>query len=427
MRNTCERGQINRYTGGYEDSSPYALPQRSMNYTPQLLLVAAVAAVGVLHTIVPDHWVPITLIARQHGWSRGETARASLQAGLGHVMSTLLIAAVVWLGGVAFAARFGHIVDIATSLALIGLGAWIAIGALREMRRGGGHGGSHSHSHSHLSAHSVAQGDPVHGPEKQRFTSEEGELTLSIFEGGGAPHLRLSGLPIDIARAETQREDGTRQLFRFVNRGAYWESIEEVPEPPQFAFAVMIDHRGHTHSFVGQFTDHERSSNGHDLGAAIDGGPEDDRLYAPLGKHVTVVERHAHVHRHGSGAPHAHWYDHDAGTLHVVIAELGSPPPLHEYRHGTPARTALLLILGSSPMVEGLPAFFAAAKYGLKLMVIMAAVFAMSTIATYVLLCVYSTEGLQRVRFGEVEHYGEVLSGAFIALVGLTFWIFPVL
>lgn len=50
------------------------------------------------------------------------------------------------------------------------------------------------------------------------------------------------------------------------------------------------------------------------------------------------------------------------GTLHAVLAELGSPAPLHEHRHKTPARTALLLILGSSPMVEGIPAFFAAAN-----------------------------------------------------------------
>jgi hypothetical protein len=70
-----------------------------MNYGPELLLVAAVATVGVLHTIVPDHWVPITLIARQRGWSKSETARAALQAGIGHVLSTLLIALVVWLPG----------------------------------------------------------------------------------------------------------------------------------------------------------------------------------------------------------------------------------------------------------------------------------------------------------------------------------------
>ena len=76
-----------------------------MNYGPALLLVGAVATVGVLHTIVPDHWVPITLIARQQGWSKSETARAALQAGTGHILSTLLIALVVWLAGVAFAER----------------------------------------------------------------------------------------------------------------------------------------------------------------------------------------------------------------------------------------------------------------------------------------------------------------------------------
>jgi len=32
-----------------------------MEYAPELLLVATVGVVGVLHTIVPDHGVPITL------------------------------------------------------------------------------------------------------------------------------------------------------------------------------------------------------------------------------------------------------------------------------------------------------------------------------------------------------------------------------
>ena len=58
---------------------------------------------------------------------------------------------------------------------------------------------------------------------------------------------------------------------------------------------------------------------------------------------------------------------------------------------------------------------------------VMAVVFAISTIATHVLLCVTSTAGLQRVKLGSFERYGEVLSGAFIALVGLAFWVWPVL
>jgi hypothetical protein len=218
-----------------------------MNESSELLLIGAVAAVGVLHTLVPDHWVPITLIARQRGWSKTETARVSFRAGLGHVLSTLAIALVVWLAGVAVATRFGHWVDTIASLALVAFGGWIAASAWRDLARQAGHG----HSHSHDLHHS----DP-----------------------------------------ETAR-----------------------------------------------------------------------------------------------------------------------------------SRTALLWILGSSPMVEGIPAFFAASKYGFGLIALMSVVFGAATIGTYVLLCVYSTTGLQRVRLGAFERYGEVLSGVVIALVGLAFWIWPVL
>src|SRR6516164_10046255 len=116
-----------------------------MNVGPELLLIGAVAAVGVLHTMVPDHWVPISLIARQRGWSKGETARASLFAGVGHVLSTLLIAIAVWLGGVVVVARFGQVVDTASSIALMAFGVWIAVAAWRELRGFGRHGHSHVH------------------------------------------------------------------------------------------------------------------------------------------------------------------------------------------------------------------------------------------------------------------------------------------
>jgi hypothetical protein len=86
----------------------------------------------------------------------------------------------------------------------------------------------------------------------------------------------------------------------------------------------------------------------------------------------------------------------------------------------------MLLILGSSPMVEGIPAFFAASRYGGALVALMAVVFAASTIATYVALCLLSTAGLQRVSLGPVERYGEVISGIFIAGVGVVFWMWPV-
>jgi hypothetical protein len=195
------------------------------------LLIAAVIAVGVLHTLVPDHWVPITLIARQRHWTCMQTARAAFGAGLGHTLSTLAIGIAVWIAGAVAARHFGTIVSILSSLALIGFGAWIAIAAWRERRT-----------------------------------------------------------------------------------------------------------RAHTDDY-----------------------------------------------HHGQGA------------------------------------TALTLILGSSPMVEGIPAFFAASKFGWELIAIMSVCFAVSTIATYVALCTLSSAALEGLRLGPLEPYGEVLSGVFIMLVGIVF------
>ncbi|MDN7413399.1 hypothetical protein ACSC95_31630 (plasmid) [Burkholderia vietnamiensis] len=338
------------------------------------LLVSAVLVVGVLHTIVPDHWVPITLIARQRGWSRIETARAALQAGTGHVVTTLVLAAIVWLAGVAVAAKFGHWVDTISSIALIAFGLWIGISSWVDLRSGDGHGHSHGpHGHTHGFSHlagASGSDNTIHGPELQRMFGEHGVLELSIYEFGQPPRFRLTSSRPDTVGSitvETSRKDGGRQSFAFERRGEYWESLDDIPEPHGFDVNVTVSHEDHAHSYKTAFAEHDHGDHDH------------------------------HGHDHNGGAPK------------------------------TSPRTALLLILGSSPMVEGIPAFFAAGKYGLGLILVMALVFAASTILTYVLLCVYSTASLQRVRFGAVERYGEVLSGVFISLVGLAFWLFPVL
>lgn len=285
-----------------------------MDGGPQLLLIGVVVAVGVLHTIVPDHWLPIALLGRQQGWSRRETGWAAARAGFGHVVSTLLIGFAVWLGGAALAERFGATVDLVSSAALVAFGGWIAVAALRELRGEAGH----SHGHAHHGHH---------------------------------------------------HHDG----------------------------------HGHTHS-------HDEAAHHHQ--AAMHFGPA-------LAAAVAAPARHIHLHRHGGGLPHSHWHEHD--LAHDVAADIERDPPPHEHSHQSRRSTALVLIVGSSPMVEGIPAFFAAGRYGAPLIAAMAAAFAVSTIATYVALCVASVAGLQRLRLGPIERYGEVLSGALIAAVGLFF------
>lgn len=286
-----------------------------MSDAPQWLLIGGVIVVGVLHTMVPDHWLPITLLARQQGWTRAETAWAAAQAGFGHVVSTLLLGLAVWLGGATLAERFGTAVDLAASAALVVFGGWIALSAWREQHHAAGehHHSGHHHGHNH--------------------------------------------------------------------------------------------HRAHHHAAAHRHATAEWLA---------------DPLYLPAGG-AAVLGRHIHLHRHGGGLPHVHWHDHLQGTMHEVPPEPIGDPPLHQHRHKTAARTALVLILGSSPMVEGIPAFFAASRYGVVLLSAMALAFAASTIATYVALCVGSTEGLQRLRLGRFERYGEVLSGGFIAAIGLAF------
>ena len=229
------------------------------------LLIATVAVVGVLHTMVPDHWAPIAAIARTRGWSRGKTTRAAALAGFGHVTSTLVLGAVAWAIGMVAAQHYGHLFNRLAAVALIGFGGWIAIASWREVRS------------------------------------------------------------------------------------------------------------------------------------------------AELG--------HAHLHRHADGTEHVHWHEHEKDNWHAV--EGGAIALMHDHAHAVSGRTALLLILGSSPMIEGLPAFFAASTYGANLLGIMAVVFALSTIATYVALSTLAHGGLERLQLGKFERYGEVLSGAFVACVGV--------
>ena len=289
-------------------------------FAQEALLVLGVAAVGVLHTLAPDHWVPITLIARQRGWSTLETARAALIAGSGHTVSTLVIGIVVWFAGAELGALYGNIIDAVASLALVAFGLWIAFSGWRELK--GGHAHDHHHGHS-----------PDHGQS-----------------------------------------------------------------------------HGHNHSH-GHDHDHDHAYH--------------DALYAPMeGAFVALI--HTHAHRHGDGRPHVHRHDHTSATVHAITADTILAPPLHEHIHKTGVRTALLLILGSSPMIEGLPAFFAASRYGLALLIVMTVIFAISTIGTYVVLCSVSLAGMNRVGLGPLERYGEVVSGLFIALVGVAFWIWPI-
>lgn len=128
-----------------------------MNTTSVPLLIIAAGTVGFLHSILPDHWVPLAVIGRTQRWSIAHVARVSFLASVGHVLTSLIIAAIVAAIGLQFRSQFetqqGHIVGAILVVTGLGFLVWSLTG----------HGG-HSHEHeSHI--HFDAQGhmhEPAH-------------------------------------------------------------------------------------------------------------------------------------------------------------------------------------------------------------------------------------------------------------------------
>jgi len=102
--------------------------------------------------------------------------------------------------------------------------------------------------------------------------------------------------------------------------------------------------------------------------------------------------------------------------LRVTVDAVPSPSAL-------PARTALMLVLGSSPSIETVPTFLAAAPLGIAAFVALSLAFSITTIGTYVVTCVLSVAGLEQFRYAPIERYGEVISGVLVSIIGVVFLI----
>ena len=103
-------------------------------------------------------------------------------------------------------------------------------------------GGDHYHGHSHGNAHEGHDHDVAH----RIVTAGTGTVVLEVFEDGVPPRFRLRvetgpGLTAQTTVVETVRPDGTRQIFAMKDKGAYLESVEEIPEPHAFTANVQID------------------------------------------------------------------------------------------------------------------------------------------------------------------------------------------
>lgn len=95
-----------------------------MHGTPVLLLVLGAATVGIVHSILPDHWVPLAVVARTQRWSLARLARVTTLAAGGHILTSVVLGGTVALIGLQFQKQIetqqGHIVG--GILVITGLG-----------------------------------------------------------------------------------------------------------------------------------------------------------------------------------------------------------------------------------------------------------------------------------------------------------------
>lgn len=123
--------------------------------TSTLPLLAAAAGVGFGHAVLPDHWVPLAVIARTERHPLRRVMRLSAMAGVAHVLLSLILGAVIITVGLRFSGTVQHHANLVVGCLLLATGAVFL--ALEFLGRGHHHSsqghthdhGPHTHTHTH--------------------------------------------------------------------------------------------------------------------------------------------------------------------------------------------------------------------------------------------------------------------------------------
>jgi nickel/cobalt exporter len=114
------------------------------------VLVAAAIAVGSLHTLAPDHWVPFAALARACRWTTGRLVATTAICGLGHVTVSVLLGLLALFFGVEMLQLLGRRMESVASVLLIAFGLTYA---LLGLRRAFGRRLANVHDHGRIAHH----------------------------------------------------------------------------------------------------------------------------------------------------------------------------------------------------------------------------------------------------------------------------------
>lgn len=338
-----------------------------MTETFFLSIVATGFVVAFAHAAIPTHWLPFVLAGRGQRWGKAKTLMVVALCGSGHVLfTTILGVLVVWLG-IETSKWTGNVFPWIAGGALILFGIYYLVRQARGGAHGHSHfGGNHSHDdHDH--------GGHDHASDMKRIDTGHGVLVLEVYEDGVPPRFRVrtEGAPATLPLAaelslETLRSDGTRLTFTFAARDDYLESVEEIPEPHEFAVSLGLSHGDHADRHEVRFEEHQHAASVQPAAIArVDQGsakaPKSDRA--------------------------------------IILG--------------------LFTLLTFSPCEGFLPVYLSGIKYGWTGFVVLSAVLALATIAGMVVFTWLTMSGMERLRLGFLERYESGILGALILFLGV--------
>ena len=160
-----------------------------------LLLILTAGALGFLHSILPDHWVPLAVIARTERWNLLRTARVSWLASTGHVLASIVLSGIVAAVGLQFRhqieAQQGRIVGGVLVLTVLGFLVWGLTGHGHH-HHDDEHGHDHEHGHTHDQPH-LHDHDEAHEHDHEHRHSHAGEHTRATTTDEKQPLVKQIG------------------------------------------------------------------------------------------------------------------------------------------------------------------------------------------------------------------------------------------
>lgn len=213
------------------------------------LFIPSAIVLGALHGLEPGH--SKTMMAAFIVAIRGTLMQAVL---LG-LAATISHTAVVWavaMAGMYFGNNWSAettepYLQVASAVLMIGVAVWMIWRTWRQQR-------ACIHDHDHA---------PLHD-ETKRIETGHGTVRLKVFEDGVPPRFRLFSdgkhghvWSADEVQIETERPDGSRQTFKFVQRDGFVESEQEIPEPHEFVARLRLGHEHHSHDYDVEFVEHD--------------------------------------------------------------------------------------------------------------------------------------------------------------------------